>query len=504
MNKLLLSVIIQLTFSGILQSQSLEPIIRGTARLFETSQSDLRFPMANDSLMLEQITWTDSTYIDHQIAYNQLRAEDLKLDLGLAINVRGLYNLRGDFEEDINNYTKSRLRTELEWNIIESGLIENRISAKKLQNTNELLALERHEKQRVEWRRQFRIDYTYSINKELIALMQDKELFLGGYFDLLTQLYQQKYILREELLQTGQQLSKVGQEIELLRKINHRLEDSVSLNTSNVSLPIVAIDTLPEGALTQRALDSLLFAGAKFTHHWTNDLEVSLFTNYNWVQTELNNRDFAAVGLRVSVPLRTNRRKELIQTKVEMEKAYYLDQETGNKNQLVTYLDAYREKAGDLRTQYQNWLILEERKRREQLLKDEYGNLDSGLKLLEIQSIQFDILENTLKLKKQLYTAISHLYQLEGSLRLIPFPFEAQKEERISVGTMDSNFDQARLIQFAQAQQIQTIYWSNTEGIDPQTWEAAGIKMALMDPEQQYRPIETWMASVANILNPKP
>lgn len=487
-----------------LQGQSLEPIVQGTARLFETSQVGLRFPLANDSLMLEQMVWTDSTYVDHQIAYNQLRAEDLELDLGLAVNVRGLYNLRGDFEEDVNNYTKSRLRTELEWNILESGLVENRIAAKRLQNTNELLALEQEEKQRLEWRRQFRIDYTYSINKELIALMQEKEAFLEGYFDLLTQLYQQKYILREQVLQTGQQLSKVGQEIELLSKINHRLEDSISLNVSNGPLPIVAIDTLPQGAMTQRPLDSLLLAGAKFAHHWTNDLEVSLFTNYNWVQTELNDRDFAAVGFRVSVPLRTNRRKELIRTKVEMEKAYYRDQQTGNKNQLVTYLDAYREKAGDLRTQYQNWLIFEERKRREQLLKDEYGNLDSGLKLLEIQSVQFDILENTLKLKKQLYTTISHLYQIEGSIRLIPFPFEAKKAERISVGTMDSNFDQARLIEFAQAQQIQTIYWSNTEGIDPKTWEAAGITVALIDPEQQYRPIETWMASVANILNPKP
>lgn len=160
-----------------LKAQSLEPIVKQTAQLFERSQQDLFFPKENDSLFLEQFVLTDSTYIDHQLEYNRLRAENLEQDLGLALNVRALYNLRGDFEEDVNNYTKSRLRTELEWNILESGLLENKIAAKKLQNTNQLLALQQQVQERIAWRRQFRIDYPYSINVELIELLTAKEEF---------------------------------------------------------------------------------------------------------------------------------------------------------------------------------------------------------------------------------------------------------------------------------------------------------------------------------------
>ena len=159
----------------------------------------------------------------------------------------------------------------------------------------------------------------------------------------------------------------------------------------------------------------------KLQHHLVNDLNLSLYANQNFIYSTTAQTFFPSVGIRFRAPIRFNHKKKIIETKIKILKAQETDISVGKYNASLTYIKEYNEKLKDLQNQYKSWQVLEERIRILKVLKRELNSSETGLLLLGLMEEQFRILDNTLQLKRQLYKAITRLFQLNKENRFSRF-----------------------------------------------------------------------------------
>ena len=277
---------------------------------------------------------------------------------------------------------------------------------KMLQNNQEAA-------ERVLKRRQFRIDYTYAINQETIQHFQKFEQFENEYFDFLNKLYFKKYIKRERLIEVGEQINVLKNQINVLQKENEMIKDSVSeayLLKQSLPLLQLKIDSLSY-TFDARNLE-LQKENVYLQHRAINDLNLSFYVQENFNYSKVGYRLFPAVGIRFRAPIRFNHRKKIIDTKLKILSAQQIDKSVGKHNRIITLIGGYNEKLKDAQNQYKGWKILEERIRILSILKSELQNEETGVLLLELLEEQFKVLENMLQLKRQLYTSLSHIFEV--------------------------------------------------------------------------------------------
>lgn len=343
----------------------------------------------------------------------ELESQQYSKDLGLVFKVNANYNFRNNFDEETNNFTIGRAWAELEWNILKSGFNYNRTKSKRLNNEMKILQNNQVQSERELMRRQFRIDYTYAINQEALTHFRKFLAFENEYFDFLNKLYYQKYIKREKLIKSSQQINVLKNQIEILQKQNDLLKDSVSEKyKNNTVLPFLKLN-----------IDSLSFTHSQenlglqkenvyLQHKAANDLNLSFYVQESFNYFKTGHRLIPSVGIRFRAPIRFNHRKKIIKTKLKMLTAQHIDKSVGKYNRVITLTNEYNEKLKDVQNQYKNWQYIEERIRVLSVLKLELDNAETGVLLLDLLEEEFRVLENMLQLKRQLYTTLSHLFEV--------------------------------------------------------------------------------------------
>ncbi|MBL4604710.1 MAG: hypothetical protein JKY02_03350 [Flavobacteriaceae bacterium] len=402
--------------------QSLSELVKEAEALFEKTRPHLKFTKVssfNTSIHFykEIDTFKNSNLLQTEL--KQLESQEYSKDLGFVFKANANYNFRNSFDEEINNFTTARIRAEVEWNILKSGFSYNRAKSKRLINEMKMLQNDQVQSERELMRRQFRIDYTYVINKETLLHFKNFLAFENEYFDFLNKLYYQKYSQREKLLKSSQQINVLKNQIEVLQKQNNLLRDSVSIKYKDVTyFPFLKLK-----------IDSLSFHHSQenlelqkeniyLQHKAVNDLNFSFYVQESFNYFKNGYRFIPSVGIRFRAPIRFNHRKEIISTKVRILTAQNIDKSVGKYNRIITLTSGYNEKLKDVQNQYKSWGCIEERIRVLSVLKLELNNAETGVLLLGLLEEEFWVLENMLQLKRQLYTIVSHLFEVTEKKQL--------------------------------------------------------------------------------------
>lgn len=413
--------IIFLFISAFLQAQVLDELIVKADSLYDTTKHALNFP-EKSTLHKSPFNFylrDDNTVNKYQIELKELEAEQYKNDIGLVFKANTNYNFRDAFDEEANSFNKLRVRTELEWNLLKNGFVNNRYKAEqKLNEAQYLRQLDTKYKKQL-WRRQFRINYNYISNIEALGLFKSFLKFENEYFDFLHKLYAVKLIKRERLIRVSNHIYILENQIKVLKKENLLLKDSVSKKELHINtLPIFSLNIDSISVAKERYNTICLQENVVLKHKRLSNLNLSVYVNQNFNHSLTKNQYFPSVGIRFRAPIRFNKRAQIIKAKVKLLKAQEKDKKTGQYNRMITYLGGYNEKLKDLQNQHKNWKVVEERIRILKVLKSEFASKETGLLILELVEEQFKILENIIQLKRQLYTVISHLFELHPSENL--------------------------------------------------------------------------------------
>lgn len=399
-----------------LPAQELQDLVNEGELLFEKTRPMLVFPKTSTFQSKNHFY----TQIDTSRSVNFLTSELKKWqskehlkDIGLVFKATARYNFRNVFDNENNNFNIGQIRAELEWNILKSGYTYNRSKSQRLENEMKMLQNNQLRADRILMRRQFRIDYTYAINKETIQLFENFFQFENKYFDFLNKLYFKKYIKREKLIEVSQQINVLKNQMEVLRKENDMLKDSVSekyLHSEHLPFLRLEVDSL--SYMNNHENLRLQQENVYLQHKPINDLNFSLYVQESFNYSNAGHRFFPSVGVRFRAPIRFNHRKKVIDTKLKILEAQHIDKSVGRQNRIITLLGGYNEKLKDAQNQYKGWKVLEERIRILSILKSELDNNETGISLLALLEEEFRVLENMLQLKRQLYTSLSHIYEV--------------------------------------------------------------------------------------------
>ncbi|CAL2103252.1 hypothetical protein [Tenacibaculum sp. 190130A14a] len=450
-----------------IRSQSLDNLILNSELIYKEAKSTLDFSQTLQSENLFQFsTELDDSRNSNSILINlkQLEASQFLQDVGLVFKANANYNFRNILESETNIFTVGRVNFELEWNILKSGFVHNKTKSKQLCNEIGILKYQNLKAQKVLWRRQFRIDYSYIYNKEALSLFEKFLDFENQYFDFLNNVYSKKLIKREPLIKVGNQIHILKKQIDVIQKENKIIKDSVSITNRNVNkLPlfILSIDSLQ---LRNMRLDETpyLQENVVLKHRAINKYSLSIYASQNYLITTSTDQYYPSVGIRFKAPIRFNHRKKIIKQELDLVDARLADKEVGKLNRVITQVNAYNEKLKDLQNQYKNWDVTNERIRILKVIKEEFDNEETGYLILGLIEEQFKILQNIIQVKRQLYTILSHVYELHNSTNInslvTPYYYTFQETNPSLLVQSNENYSLKFQLQILEAKQQKIIY----------------------------------------------
>ena len=449
----------------------------------KSSLANIQFQVPATSLKLQEYRREDV----------ELQKKALRNDIGLSFKAAINHNLNDIFDEENNEFVTTRVRTELEWQLFKQGFFNNRNKARQLNNEAAIIELEQTEEVIILWRRQFRLSYTYAINNELIELYNKRVEYLINYFDVLTKLYNKKLIDRERIIKTSYDIEKTKQEIANYKTLNKSIRDSIFPEFETIKLPFLKIENETfSPVIVNTEKDSLQKSILTKDYKWFEDISLSIYANQNWVNSNITSRNYASVGLRLKIPLKRSFNKQLRQNKLNILSKQQSDKSVGKYNLTLTHFNSYREKLKDLKDQYKVWSIVTEKKRKLHLIKNNIDNFQVGIQLTDALTDQFEILKNMLQIKQQLYTSLSHLYQLDNNLKLSAYIFKKSNQKRVLVSATEL-FSIEHQMAFLELKQIQIVHVENISNEFINQLKNKGYQVIKGLHNQELMKLEDWM-----------
>lgn len=432
----------------------------------------------NNSL-LEHLFGTSNTKSKYQalIELKGLEAKNATRDWGLGLNVYGAIRQQEDLVlGGWENYFTPRLRTEIEWATLKDGLLENKARAKQKTNEQQILLLQKADDEKKEWLKQFRLNYQYAINQELLALYYKKKILLDLLFDIQHQLYAQKRILRSEILNTSNEIHVLHTQIDNLEMYTSQTMRHVPAFIKKMQLPFIGLNLVLIRANTEDEQLKYQLANIKNENPWFKSVSLSFYVSYNIDQVYGSHAPYA--GFRLRMPLRFSDYKSIEKEKTNLAWQEFYEKKSRLNYQEALFLEAYRERVQDIQTTYNNWTILEEEKRKILVLKEMFAATDEvGVRLIRINAQQLGLGENLLKQKKQLYELAEKLLELNNTnpRHLIePFAFKHHSQKLVIAAMHEHSAYNASLrIQYLRAKGFTHVVLS--EPVDEQ------LKKALLD-----------------------
>ncbi|NER17366.1 hypothetical protein [Spongiivirga citrea] len=481
--------IVLLLISTIAKTQEIDSLLLQSYDIYKNADTLLHFPNSKDDIDINIFSIAaKSSPTLYEIKLKELESNSYKKDWGLQIKANSYYNFRGVLDEETNNITVSRFSAELEWNILKGGFVANRSRATATLLEKQLLDDALDQENRIIWRRQFRLHYNYSINQELLNHFERKNKFLERYFDILNTLYVKKMIKREEIINISNELLKSREQYNQIKFYQENISDSIPPFFLNKQLPLIKLQ-LSEIDISKSIENEIKTTLQKNIIQRENrafkDIKFSLYANYNWTETMTRQFSSPVIGARFSAPIRFNNRKKIIQTKIQQAEAKQEDNLIGKQNQLVTYLSAHQEKIKDIHTLYKQWLILEQRKRIAQIVREELGVSNCGLLMLQYTKEQYDVIENVLQLKKQLYTVVSHIVELnqkQDVRHLISSISFNQDNTLNNVVITKNSFSQKLQFQFLKAKKIERVQMTFRDHSFEDLLKKEGVEISFTKP----------------------
>lgn len=496
MKRPLLHIILSMVSCYGVLAQSNTELLEILNDTYNTTQQSLRLDAFNKNSIQLQGFYPSS---QHQklsnllIQEKQIEQRTLNNELGVAFKLTGFHNFNNNLDEETNELTRARVRSEVEWQLLKTGFFDNRRKAQQLEDDINIIKAKQNLESSILWRRQHRLSYSYAINNELIALHKNKLELLETFFDVVSSLYKDKHLSKDEFIELGFSIKVTQIEISNYETLNHTIRDSILPEYSSAKLPFIKIIEKDFKPITHRkSVDTLYIEKLKKSFKWYDDIAFSIFANHNLVYTTSRNRNYSGVGFRLKIPLQRRFKKEALETKIEIYKEQQKDKSIGAYNRALTHYNSYREKLKDLRDQYKKWALLEEEKRRLELLKSNLGDFTIGIKLIKCQMIQFEILKNMLQIKQQLYTVLSHLFELDPQLKLKQINFDKSLIKDSYLRYSD-RYSLKYQIGFLKLKEIHQIKVLETDIKIIAELESQGFKVIPINKVEKEISIDNWM-----------
>jgi hypothetical protein len=253
----------------------------------------------------------------------------LKRDIGLKLNSNYLNNQNTNaFSFDDNVMMRTRSQTEIEWNLLKGGLIENRSTAKALQYRGLI------ESQMVDinadrsiYVKRFNL-VIQLFNRQKLALLYKRKSLIERLIANEEVLFKKKQLKKEDFLIAKKRLAEIDALIQVYDPYNMYSPWKEEVENYKKNIPVFDINypfifqrmeaTLPD------SVRDFFEKEASFHSRWYNQINLATFTRYNFYdyfqKTATNqSKSYFSIGATLSVPLTFNhgKKKEVRQLEID-------------------------------------------------------------------------------------------------------------------------------------------------------------------------------------------
>ena len=272
--------------------------------------------------------------IDTLTKYNEqalfeAKQKMLKRDIGLKLNSNYLNNQNTSaFSFDDNVFMRTRSQTEIEWNLLKGGLLENRSNAKALKYSGIIESqtidpsLERNL-----YVKRFNL-IIQLFNKQKLELLQKRKYLIERLLTNEEVLFKKKQLKKEDFTNAKKRLAEIEALIQVYDPYNiyspwknDAEQFSKSLTVFDINYPLVFQKM---EVLVPDSVRYFFEKESEYKSKWYNQLNLATFTRYNFYdyfqQTTANqSKQYFSIGATLSVPLTFNhgKKKEVHQLEID-------------------------------------------------------------------------------------------------------------------------------------------------------------------------------------------
>lgn len=374
------------------------------------------------------IASSGSKNLDGLIEENNLRAQILRKDWGLKFTTGYLENFNPAFNDDDNLLYNRRLQAGVNWDILNSGFIENRTLAKieEMENLilqSSLLHGNRTEDLTVKWNQ-----VIYLFNLQKIAILDERLKLIRKQNEAAQLLFLSRYLTKEIYLENEKRLAEIQSMLNVYTEFNKQIESLGIKPSAEIDFPLVDLkynvlfgDPSHSDATVNDSLMHLIREKNMLKNKYINDLSIGTFMRYNYYNLLTTNpatRSFMSAGLNLSIPLNFNNklRQQYAEQKSVNEYNALTTQTELQKENMLDDAYEYRYKLKQYVVFYQKKLVFNELLRKENARKSIDPVSFNPYKVISLQDDILAIDVELTELKQNMYLKLLKIYSRKNDI----------------------------------------------------------------------------------------
>lgn len=382
----------------------------------------------NKSYLFFQTPLVDSNVSSSNQLKSQIKfaeSEMIRKDWGLDWNSGYAINTASGIGESDDLIYRSRVQSELSWNILNNGFVENKTRSDIRNNEGRMLALLAEEEGSatdifVNWHK-----IIYHFNKSKIEILEQRLELAKKRVDIAYQLNSVSLVKQDELLKNLESFAEVKSLLNIYEDYNKEVsgfEDELI----STDFPLIDINyKYVLQSLEETKNDSLIaleLANLDLMNKPIQDVSLRAYSRYNYYDliTAAGNRSFFTFGLSLGIPLVFDKKEteNLIQLKRTQIEDIQPENDVNVQKDVLGYFYEFRYKLKQFNNFYYKNMMLKELLRKEQA-RYRVNTLDfNPLKALRLLDEKMSIDIELLDLKQQMYLYILRIQDASPFLKI--------------------------------------------------------------------------------------
>lgn len=360
------------------------------------------------------------TLTNNQINYELKMAESalIEKDWGLSWNSNFLINTAPGMDVADNILYRSRVQTDLRWDLLKSGYFHNKTLAQIKQNEAFIAQLETYNSTKKNSLFSTWHAIIYQFNNYKIQLVNLRLELSKSRVETAYKLYENEMITQEEMLKNVESYAEIKSLLKIYQDYNNQLSSTFNQKKEFEYLPLIDINytyTLSKLQSTNNdSINTLRIKNIELEQKKINAINLGLFSRYNYYDLPNANADrsFFTFGVNVGVPLVFDKKEQTNYNTLKVQQLQNdvpVEQEQMQKD-VLTYFYEFRYKLKQFNTFYYKSLMLKEILRKEQARHEidplAFNPLKALRTLDELMSVDIELID----LKQQMYLYLLRIY----------------------------------------------------------------------------------------------
>ncbi len=371
--------------------------------------------------------YSDSVEYKHLEAERLAEIRIIEKDLGLNFTTNYTRNFDGAVLDEEGAFYNWRTSGGLSWNILRSGVVNNKHRAEQMKLQWEAEKSMQDQKFKELGYRKTYDFIVYTFNAKKVEVVERRLAILDQLLEVANRMFYLKLVQWDHVLEV---MSKRAETALFLKNYTTYLDavqlDSLQRNLNPGSLPVfdldydrikeVGIDTLSRHTALQNKLAAL-----DHQFHWSKDVNLSAQLRYNYYSgsniSSIGNRDFLGGGISfgIPIPLSKGLKKDWKNAKKAQLETSYKTYQNGLQNELLNHFYEYEYAL----KQYVSFYFKKERvatlikrgMRKKRLQDPDFSPLQVIDRLEELFSIEIELLD----IQQKMYLKALKIFTLTGS-----------------------------------------------------------------------------------------